>query len=397
MSPHDPLLFQENSTAFDGARRYHTGSCGIRLLSLHPAFYPTFAPVLPVLDLLKHLVRFPSLSRQEGPVADFVEHYLQEAGLPTGRLGDNVYGWLGEGEDRLLLNSHLDVVPPSEDHPFDPFEPVERDGQVYGRGTVDAKASGAAMLTAVLDLARQGWRPPGGQVIVALTACEETGGADNGLQNLRPHLPPLRAALVGEPTQMRPCVSQGGLLILRLEAHGRSAHAARSHLGENAIYKAMRDLQRLEAFRFDRADPYLGPPTVTPTVIEGGSARNMVPDRCTVYLDVRTNASYTHDELTALLSDILESEVHVHSKRLIPVATDPSERIVQACLAALPGVEPIGSPTMSDWLFLHDIPTVKIGPGLSERSHTAHEHIAVADLEAAVPVYQRIIRHYFEG
>jgi acetylornithine deacetylase len=196
---------------------------------------------------------------------------------------------------------------------------------------------------------------------------------------------------------MQPCVSQGGLLILRIEAHGRTAHAARAHLGENAIYKAMRDLQRLETYEFDRSDPYLGPPTLTPTVIEAGKARNVVPDLCTFYLDIRTNASYAHDELIDLMGDLMDSDVHVHSKRLIPVATDPSERIVQACLHSRPDAQPFGSPTVSDWIFLHDVPTVKIGPGRSERSHRPDEHIALQDVEDATAIYQAIIRAYFDA
>ena len=213
------------------------------------------------LTLLKDFVRFPSLSHEEGPLADFVEAYAQAAGLPTKRLDNNVYFWLGDGPDLLLLCSHLDVVPPSADHPYDPFDPVEANGQLYGRGTVDAKASGAAMTTALLRLAREGWAPEGGQVMVALTACEETGGGYNGLEALRPHLPPLSAALVGEPTEMQPCVAQKGLLILNATAHGQTAHAARAHLGDNAIFRAARDLQQLAGYTFERADPFLGRPT----------------------------------------------------------------------------------------------------------------------------------------
>lgn len=351
---------------------------------------------LTALDFLKELIRFPSLSHEEEAIADFVEEYVRSAGLPVERLENNVYFGLGEGSDRMLLNSHLDVVPPSDNHPYDPFEPTEVDGRLYGRGSVDAKASGAAMTTALLELARSGWQPPGGQVLVALTACEETGGDYNGLENLRPKLPDLNAAIVGEPTDLRPCIAQKGLLILKIHAHGKSAHAARAHLGENPIYKAAQDLQRLTEFTFERSDPFLGKPTLTPTVITGGEARNMVPDRCTVVLDVRTTPAYTHDEIIEILDDYLESEVEVHSKRIIPVSTDPSEKIVRACRNAIPGEEPFGSPTASDWIFLPDVPTVKLGPGSSERSHTAEEHIELTEIERAVEVYSAIIRNYYD-
>ena len=356
---------------------------------------PTLTPPKSAVELLKDLVRFPSLSHEEGPIADFVEGYARTSGLDVGRRDDNVYFGLGDGPDRLLLNSHLDVVPPSADHPYDPFEPVEVDGQLYGRGTVDAKASGAAMATALLELASEGWTPEGGQVLVALTACEETGGGYNGLEALRPHLPPLRATLVGEPTEMRPCVAQKGLLILNATAHGRTAHAARAHLGDNAILRAARDVQKLAAYAFERADPFLGRPSLSVTTIEGGTARNVVPDRCRFTLDIRTTPAYTHEEITEALRRDLESELAVHSDRFVPVATPTSEPIVQACRAALPDAEPFGSPTASDWIFLRDVPTVKIGPGLSERSHTAGEHIAVAEVEAAVRAYKAIVRAYF--
>ena len=349
----------------------------------------------PVVRLLRDLVAFPSLSGEEGPIADFVEDHVRAAGVPVARHDNNVYFWWGDGPDCLLLNSHLDVVPPSTRHPYDPFEPVEHEGHLYGRGTVDAKASGAAMTTALLDLAADGWTPTNGKVMVALTACEETGGPYNGLQDLRPHLPELHAAIVGEPTQLQPCVAQKGLLILKIHAHGTTAHAARAHLGDNAILRAARDIETLRTLTFDREDPYLGHPTLAVTTIEGGQARNMIPDLCTFFVDIRSTPAYTHDELTALVAEVLESDVEVHSKRLIPVSTSEDARIVQACRRALPAAQPFGSPTASDWIFLHDVPTVKLGPGLSERSHTADEHIALDEVRQAATAYRTIIQEYF--
>ena len=346
-------------------------------------------------SLLQDLVRFPSVSHEEKEIADFVEQFVRQRGVSVDRHADNVFFWIGDGPDCLLLNSHLDVVPPSADHEHDPFGAIEIDGNIYGRGAVDAKASGAAMTAALLNLAADGWTPPGGKLMVALTACEETGGGYNGLQDLRPHLPHLSAALVGEPTDMQPCLAQKGLLILRFTAAGRSAHAARAHLGMNAIVRAAEDILRLQEYRFTRDDPYLGHPTITVTTIEGGTARNVVPDRCTFYVDIRTTPEYEHEALADELSSLVESSVEIHSKRFVPVATPPEARIARACREALPDAEPFGSPTASDWIFLHDVPTVKIGPGSSDLSHTPNEHIPAERVREAARDYTRIIQAYF--
>ena len=352
----------------------------------------------PVLALHDALVRFPSLSTEERAIADYVEAHARAAGLDVGRHEDNVWAALGTGDDLLLFASHLDVVPPSASMPYDPFTPTAVDGKIYARGAVDAKASGAAMLQALIDLKRGGFDPPG-RVMVALTACEETGGPYNGLEALRPTLPPVSAAIIGEPTELCPCLAQKGLLILTVTAHGRMAHAARAHLGQNALTAMARDLLRVDAFAFERADPLLGLPTVTATVVQGGTARNVVPDRCTATLDVRSTPAYTHPELTAILSDTLESAVSVYSERLVPCATAADARIATATRAALRGLglddTPFGSPTASDWVFVADVPAVKLGPGRSELSHTPDEHVEAAEVERAVGVYASIARHYF--
>ena len=348
-----------------------------------------------VIALLKELVRIPSLSGEEKNVAGYMERYVAQHGIEAGRIDDNVFFGFGEGDDVLLLNTHLDTVPPSEYHPHGAFDAIESKGCLYGRGSVDAKASVAAMTTALLSLAADGYQPSG-RIIVALTACEETGGDYNGLQTLRPHLPDLTAALVGEPTNLVPCIAQKGLLALRVEAQGKTAHAARAHLGQNAIVAAARDIERVITLDFDREDIFLGYPTITVTAITGGSARNVVPDRCTFTLDIRSTPVYTHKELIDIVQNALESKVHVHSERIVPVATGVNERIVQACLRAIPEIEPIGSPTASDWIFLADVPTVKIGPGSSQLSHTPEEHIPIAEVQRAVEVYRSIIEAYFE-
>ena len=325
-------------------------------------------------------------------------------GLEVGRLGDNVWASLGDGDDLLLLCSHLDVVPPSTEHPYPPFEPTVVNGKVYGRGTVDAKASGASMLMALIELATSGWRPPArGRVVVALTVCEEAGGKDNGMEQCRAELfghalPEVSAALVGEPTELKPCLAQKGLLILTATAHGTTAHAARAHLGDNALTRAARDLITIDGFTFPQVDPLLGRPTATATLIEGGTAKNVVPDRCTFTLDIRSTPAATHAELTETVARQLESEVEVYSDRLVPCSTSSDARVARATTDALASLgleaEPFGSPTASDWVFLADVPAVKIGPGRSELSHTPNEHVESRQLDAAVEVYAEIARRY---
>ena len=357
-----------------------------------------------VLRLHHDLCAIPSVSRDERAAADWVEAFAREAsGVRVGRHEDNVWAELGSGSDVLLLASHLDVVPPSDDHPFEPFTPTVRDGNVYARGAVDAKASGAAMLAALLDLAAEGWTPPeAGRLVVALTACEEVGSDENGLDKVRreaPAFPQPSAALVGEPTDLQPCLAQKGLLVLRCTARGRTAHAARAHLGANALTAMARDLLRVDALELGPEDPYLGAPTVNATVAGGGTARNVIPDRATFWMDVRTTPARTNEAWAEAIAEHLDSEVAIHSSRLVPCSTAPEARIARAATRALQNLgmdaEPFGSPTASDWAFLSDVPAVKVGPGDSRLSHTADEHVPQAEVVRAVEVYRAIAERYF--
>jgi acetylornithine deacetylase len=351
------------------------------------------------LAILKDLIRFPSLSHQEKEISDYVVALARAGRVDTWRKGDNVVLSLGNGPNCLLLNSHLDVVPPSNGHPFDPFEPTEVDGRLFGRGSVDAKASGAAMLKAMLNMAESGSLPSEGRLLLALTSCEENGQGYNGLEDVLPDLPTIHAAVVGEPTDLQVCSSQKGLLILRLTATGPSVHPARAAGVETAIQIAARDVSHLTAYTFERDHPQLGRPTASVTSLVGGSpeVRNVVPDTCTVMVDIRSTPAYTHDELVDIFRRELKSSVDIHSKRLVPCDTDVDSPIVRTALEAAKQDNAIGSPTMSDWIFLGNIPTVKMGPGSSDLSHTASESIPVDEVDHAVEVYSRLIRRYFEN
>ena len=343
------------------------------------------------------MIQFPSFSGKEDEICAFLHSYMTQFGVESTRMGNSIYFSLGDGPNKLLLASHLDVVPPSSCHPYPPFEATQVDEKIYGRGASDAKASGAAMISALLELSAEGWEPKNGELIVALTECEEAHPKKNGLQKLLSStLPSPQAALIGEPTNLRPIVAQKGLLVVRLNATGKSAHAARPALGENAIMNASDDIQRISSLRFDKIHPILGSVSLNITTINGGTARNVIPDHCTMYLDIRTTPSYTHDEIIQILRETVTSEVIVHSDRIVPVSTAVDELIVQVCLNATSVTVPQGSPTASDWIYLQGVPAVKIGPGSSELSHTPNEFVATSEVVQAVGFYKTVIQAYFQ-
>jgi acetylornithine deacetylase len=346
-----------------------------------------------VLDLCKKLVSFPSLSTQERELVDWLEAFLDGSGLfKLERIGDNLLIHYGNGTPWLLLNSHSDVVPPSPDHFGDPFLPVVKNGLLFARGSTDAKGCGSAMIMAMMELAKEGYKP-NGRVSMALTVCEEADGHNNGMAFLRKHLPKPDAAIIGEPTSLAPCIAQKGLLILRVSTQGLSGHAARV-TGQNAIVEMASVIQRIPEIPLPETNDYVGPMKVTATMIEGGTAKNAHPETCHLILDVRTIPEVSTPEIVNRIKNTLKADVSIVSDRYVSTFTEQNEAIAQAALLA--SNKPFfGSPTSSDWVFLADVPAIKIGPGHSQVSHTKNEHIEVQQLEEGVELYKNIIRNYF--
>ncbi|MCG3131218.1 MAG: Acetylornithine deacetylase [Phycisphaerae bacterium] len=353
-----------------------------------------------LVERLVRLASIRSLSRDEGAIVDAVTAELASAGLRLERGGCNVWCEIGDApRPRLLLNSHLDTVPPGEGWSADPWTPRRGDGRITALGANDAKGCVSAMMQAALRLAeglKHGERL-GGTVVLALTAEEETSGA--GLGTILDRIGPIDAALVGEPTGLVPMTAQRGLLILRLTARGRTGHPAHEppDRAANAIHLAAEDVAALRAFDWGPAHPLLGKCHAHVTQIHGGVARNVIPDSCEFFVDVRTTPLQPHGPAVERLRNALRSDVHVHSDRLVPVETPSGARIVRAVLAALPGSSPTGSPSMSDMVCLSGTPAVKIGPGRPERSHTADEFVTETELRDGAAVYERIVRGYFKA
>jgi len=338
-------------------------------------------------DLVRDLVRLPSVSGDERRCVELLADLLPGA-VVSGR---NVWAARGDGDEdarTLLLNSHTDTVPASAEWTRDPHAADLRDGKVHGLGSNDAKGPLAALVCAFLEAEL----PAGVRLVIAATCDEETGG--EGLGVLRPDLPRIDAAVVGEPTRLRVCSCQRGLLRLRLRAGGRRAHAARPWQGENAIEKAARDVGRLAALDLPE-HPLLGPATLQVTMIEGGVKTNVVPPACVLEIDARTLPSLDNATLEARVRETVESEVELVSDRFVPVETAPDERIVRAALAATGTDAPQAFGGVSDFFHVRDVPAVVLGPGRPEQSHAADEWIEVAQLERGVAAYRATIEGYF--
>ncbi|BDU74101.1 peptidase M20 [Mesoterricola silvestris] len=337
--------------------------------------------------LLESLVAIPSVSHAEQALADHVAALLGAEGLEVRRTGNSLWFEVGTGGPRILFASHLDTVPPCDGWSSDPFTPSWNGDRLTGLGANDAKGCVTAMILAALELRDL----KGARAVFAFTEGEEVGG--KGIREVLPDLGPLDAAVVGEPTGLEICAAQRGMLILRCTSRGEAAHVAHSPLGENAIHKAARDIQRLAAMTFE-PHALLGETRAQVTQVQGGRARNQVPDACEFFVDLRTTPNLDHQATADRIALELESEVAVHSMRYGAVATDPSEPVVKAALAASGRKAPRGSATASDWAFLAHLPAVKAGPGDTHRSHRPDEWISLAELEAGIRFYAALAREY---
>ena len=346
-----------------------------------------------VLQLHQEIVSLPSLSGSEARLADWLEAWLRARDVDVERHGQTLLATAGAGPI-VLLDTHLDTVPPAPGWTRDPFRPATDSGRVYGLGSNDAKASVAAMIAAFL--AARDRRLPF-TLALGLAEAEETKGTGTQtiLAELGKRAEPLLAAIVGEPTGLDVAVAQKGLLVLELLARGEACHAAHADaLGaKNAAVELAHDLVAVASLDLGTPHPTLGAPTLQPTVVRAGTARNVVPAEASAVLDVRTVPG-AHRELVERVQRAVRGEVKVLSERLEPRETAADEAIVRAALQARPAARVYGSATMSDLVFLKGVPAIKCGPGRSERSHTPDEFVLEEEILQGAAFYSDVLEAF---
>jgi acetylornithine deacetylase len=369
-------------------------------------------------ELLEELVRIDSVNPAMGGPGELeivarLAEVLRDLGLEVSTLEvvdgrRNLIATLpgAPGAPTLLLEAHLDTVAMPEGGLA-----VSRIGdRLVGRGTCDTKGSAAAMVAAIAQLASSG--DERASVVFAGVADEEH--VMLGSRAIVDQLPPVDAAVVGEPTSLEPVRVHNGLARITIETHGRSAHTSRAHLGVNAISAAARVVSalqdRLLPLLEARAHPLAGPALLTPAVIRGGVAPNVVPDRCRLSVDRRLAPGENPDaalaEIDELLDELRDSGDRITREppwALLEAVETPAdhpvvrlaEESVQAVLgrSMTAGGVPYGTDA-SNLSGIGGIPCVVLGPGSIDQAHTDDEWVPLDEIRQGAAVYAEIARRF---
>jgi acetylornithine deacetylase/succinyl-diaminopimelate desuccinylase-like protein len=299
---------------------------------------------------------------------------------------------------RVLLAPHMDTVGGAAAA----FDPRRAGGRIHGRGACDTKGSVAAMLAALVGVARGGRRPESTAILFAGLVDEENGQAGSrALVKAR-----FRAdlAVVGEPTELRVVTAHKGDVWLALETRGRAAHGACPERGRNAVHAMARVVVALETQYADqlckRRHPLLGNPTINVGAIAGGTQANVVPDRCRIEIDRRTLPGETLGGVVSEIRKFLRQQgltVQFQDTKgalCPPLETDASLPLVRQFLEATGRSEPAAVHYFCDAAILSDggIPSVVFGPGNIAQAHTADEWVSVREVERATAQIETFLR-----
>jgi acetylornithine deacetylase len=339
------------------------------------------------IELLKKLISTPSISREESATADIMQQYLIDKGFTPVRKENNVwaYSFISDKLPTILLDSHHDTVKPVSSWTLDPFQPIEKDGKLYGLGSNDAGASLVCLLMTFLHYAKQPDRPY--NLVFSASAEEEVSGK-RGMEIIVPELGKIDLAIAGEPTKMQMAVAEKGLLVLDCKAIGKTGHAARNE-GINAIYLALEDIEWFRTYQFPEKSDVLGPVKMSVTMINAGTQHNVVPPECTYVVDVRTNEFYSNQKaLDIIRGQVKNTQVTPRSTHLNSSQISVDHPIVKRGLEL--GLSYFGSPTSSNQMLM-PFTSIKIGPGDSARSHSADEYVYLEEIEKGIELYVKLL------
>ena len=373
-----------------------------------------------LVGFLSDVVAIPSMSSDEERVIDRIREQMEALDFDEVRTDPmgNLIGRVGSGPRSIALDAHIDTVDVGQADLWetDPFDPVVRDGWLYGRGTTDMKGGAAASVYAAALLKKTGLLPDDLSVYMTATVQEEDC---DGLcwqylvreEGLRPDV-----VVITEPTSLSIYRGQRGRMEIEVSTHGRSSHGSAPARGDNAVYKMAGVIQEIEQLNLglEPREP-LGPGSVTISQIRSSSpSLCAVADGCAIHLDRRLTLGETAEsavaEIEALPSvraagatvEILEYAVPSYTGLVYPTKkyfpswrTELDHPAIQAAIAAHHDALE-AEPHLGFWVFstngvatagLHDLPTVGFGPGDEKWAHAPNERVAIEDLVRATAFY----------
>jgi acetylornithine deacetylase len=367
-------------------------------------------PQLSDLDLLRRLVAIDSTSAISNlPIADEIATYVETKAASVEYLRDphqpkaNLmirFGPEPDGDGRgLILSGHMDAVPALEKTwDSDPFTLTEREDRYVGRGAADMKGFLAVAMNAAME------SEVNAPLMLLFTYDEEAGtlGAKQFADSWDRARPLPRRAIIGEPTSFRPVRAHKGHLKLRITLTGKSAHSGYPHLGDNAIEKArpvldaLVNLRReLEADRTRHADLFPDAPYVPLNIatIRGGTAVNIVPDRCEIEVGIRLLPGMTSDEMLTRVRNLV-GDVEILSDSP-PMLLDDSSDIYRAVKPhAHAGPESVSFASDAGWLQTMGIDCLLWGPGAIEVAHKPNEFTPKDEYHRAGAMLREIIARF---
>lgn len=371
---------------------------------------------------LQSIVRIPSVnpsSEWEKPLADYLAGEFRAMGMDVrqiepepGRVS-NVARLAGSGGGgrSLLFNSHLDTVPAGDESAwrFPPFSATLSDGKIFGRGAKDCKLGIAASVMALRAIQGCGIRLKG-DALISTVADEETGGHLGIHKLVEAGMVKADWAVYGEGMPDKITIGHKGLVQVRITTRGIGAHTSRKPRAVNAILKMSRVIPAIDALEVPGVDAHPvvpGSPVASVNMISGGFKENVIPDKCSIIVDIRFPPTCTvqqvSDAINRTLDDLKRRDAHLGGLCVDPVEPltvarsssilpeEPIVKYLQTCVQDVLGVYPVaeGMEATSDsrWILLDaGIPIANYSVG-NDSGHMPNEYAAIDDLIQNIKVY----------
>jgi len=371
---------------------------------------------LTVIDIAKELIAFDTSGppAREQPCAQWIKDFLEDTGFEAelqvvDKDRANVIGKIGRGKGPgLVLSGHIDVVlagDPSLWKVTGPFEPVVKDGKLYGRGACDMKGPDACILQAVKELSKESYKR---QLSVVFTAGEDTGGwyVTKVIEEKKITTADAMYGVIPEPSMMEIIPIHKGSGGAEVLIHGRAAHSSKPELGINANQKAadyLYALRGLQSKLDETRHPLLGPTTVECTMMNGGFKSNIIPDQARLTLNFRlipehkdpeVSRKWFEDMIASLSSKDSEFKAELTRHGASEPLDVPLDSRIVATLREILGTRIVGAPYYTEAVNYTraGIPTVICGPGSIDQAHTPDEYVSLEQLELGLSTFKEAVK-----